>query len=119
MRGIKHFCGRQRSAGACSACDQYAAVSQNCGAVIDARGVERCARARGLRFRIENFRGGDEVAVGVASAGDQDPAIGERGGGVPVRGVARLSSGWTCSELEALTHVAIASMTIAPSSAKK
>ena len=55
----------------------------------------------------------------VASAGDQDPAIGERGGGVTVRGTARLSSCLTCSELEALTHVAIASITTAPRSAKK
>ena len=36
-----------------------------------------------------------------------------------MRGTARLSSGWTCSELEALTHVAIASRTTAPRSAKK
>src|SRR5207244_9385984 len=34
------------------------------------------------RFRIENFREGDETPVCVASAGDQDPAIGERGSGV-------------------------------------
>ena len=82
MRRIKNFRGRQRSAGAGAAGDQHAAINQNCRAVIDARGVQRCARAGGLRFRIENFRGGDEVAVAVASAGDQDPAIGERGGGV-------------------------------------
>ena len=65
-----------------AACDQHAAVSQNCRAVIDTRGVQRRARAGGLRFRIENFRGGDEVAVGVASAGDQDAAVGQRGGSV-------------------------------------
>ena len=64
MRGIKNFRGRQRSACAGAACDQHAAVSQNCRAVIDARGVQRGACAGGLRFRIENFRGGDEVAVG-------------------------------------------------------
>ena len=82
MSRIEDFRGRQRAAGAGAAGDQHAAVNQNCRAVIDARGVECCARAGGLRFRIENFRGGDEVAVGVASAGDQDPAIGKRGGGV-------------------------------------
>jgi hypothetical protein len=37
----------------------------------------------------------------------------------PVRGTARLSSGLTCCELEALTHVAIANMTTAPRSPKK
>ena len=50
--------------------------------MIDARGVQRCARAGGLCFGIENFRGGNEVPRVVATAGDQDPAIGERGGGV-------------------------------------
>ena len=50
--------------------------------MIDARRVQRCAGAGGLSFRIENFRGGDEVSVGVASAGDRDTVIGERGGGV-------------------------------------
>ena len=48
-----------------------------------ARGVQRRARTGGLRFRIENFRGSDKVPRGVASAGHQDPAIGERGRGVP------------------------------------
>ena len=62
MRRIENFRGRQRAAGAGSAGDKHAAVSQNCRAVIDARGVQRGARAGGLRFRIENFRGGDEVA---------------------------------------------------------
>ena len=50
--------------------------------MIDARSVETGARTGGLRFRIEDFRRGDEVPVGIASARDQDTAIGERGGGV-------------------------------------
>ena len=83
VRGIKHFRGRESSAGTSSAGDQDAAVSQKCRGVIDARSVETGARTGGLCLRIKNFRSGDEVPVAVASAGDQDPAIGERGGGVP------------------------------------
>ena len=51
--------------------------------MIDARGVQRGASTGSLRFRIENFRGSDEIPVRVASAGDQDAAIREGGGGVP------------------------------------
>src|SRR5262245_9145826 len=50
--------------------------------MIDARGVQRGARGGHLRFRMENFGGSDEMTVGVASAGDQNPAIRQRGSGV-------------------------------------
>jgi hypothetical protein len=73
-----------------------------------------------LRFWIENFRSDDEVAAGVASAGDQDTAIGQRDSGVTCaqqdEDIQRLDQLGTRG---ALTHVAIASMTTAPSRAKK
>ena len=47
--------------------------------MIYARGGERCAGGRGLRFRIKDFGNGNEVPGVVASTGNQDFAIGECG----------------------------------------
>ena len=41
MRRIENFRGRQRAAGASSAGDKHAAVSQKCRAMIDSRSVQR------------------------------------------------------------------------------
>ena len=67
---------------ACATGDKHAAVAQERCGVIYARGGERGASARGLRFRIEDFGHGDEIPGAVASTGDQNAAIGQRGRGV-------------------------------------
>ena len=40
--------------------------------------VERCAGSGDLALRVEDFRQGDQVTIGVASARDQDVPIGQR-----------------------------------------
>jgi len=64
---IKNFCGRQWPGVACATGDKDAAVGQARRGVIYARGGERCANGRGLRFRIEDLGNRDEVPGVVAS----------------------------------------------------
>jgi hypothetical protein len=52
---IKNFRGRQWAGVSCAARYEYAAIGQPRGGVIHARGGERCAGGRGLRFRIKDF----------------------------------------------------------------
>jgi len=76
---IKHLCGRQWPSRAGAADNKNPAIGQARGGMIDAGSGERCAGGRSLRLRIKDFGNGDEVPGAVASTGDQNAAIGQRG----------------------------------------